>query len=78
MFSVFVWSVIRLLYTLEIHSGYDLWVWRLVPFYGGAPMHDCHHKDFDCNFSDCFTYLDRLFGTFKRGRTADDAPAKSD
>ena len=34
-FTFLVWVSLRLIYTCEIHSGYDLWIWRLIPFYGG-------------------------------------------
>eukprot|EP00051_Salpingoeca_urceolata_P019272 m.279327 g.279327 ORF g.279327 m.279327 type:complete len:295 (+) comp19388_c0_seq2:5215-6099(+) len=64
VFSLYVWMFIRLVYTLEIHSGFDLWVWRLIPFYGGAPMHEWHHNNTLGNYSDCFSIWDRLCGTY--------------
>ena len=64
LITVCIWVVLRVIYTCEIHSGYDLFFWRLIPFYGGAPMHDAHHQKFDGNYSDCFWIWDYLCGTY--------------
>ena len=64
LFTAYVWTFLRVVYTIEIHSGYDLWVWRLIPFYGGAPMHDHHHNAFSGNYADCFVIWDKVFGTW--------------
>ena len=64
LFTAYCWTFIRVGYSVEVHSGYDLWVWRLIPFYGGAPMHDWHHKTGKDNYSDCFVVWDKVFGTW--------------
>lgn len=58
------WVTLRLIETIEVHSGYDIWTpLHLLPFYGGAKFHDFHHMNFNGNYSSTFTYWDKLFGT---------------
>ncbi|XP_038641135.1 cholesterol 25-hydroxylase-like protein [Scyliorhinus canicula] len=56
--------------SVEDHCGYDLpWcAHNIVPFgiLGGAPFHDLHHQRSRCNYAPYFTYLDKLFGTYKK------------
>jgi methylsterol monooxygenase len=59
------WMVVRLLETIDVHSGYDLPInpLHLLPFYGGARFHDFHHMNFNGNYSSTFTWWDKIFGT---------------
>jgi len=63
--TLYVWLVVRVLQTVEVHSGYDF-PWSLnnwVPLWGGAEFHDWHHKTFTGNYSSTFTLWDWVFGT---------------
>jgi len=64
-FTVLVWLFIRLLQTVEAHSGYDFpWSPRhFIPFWGGSEFHDFHHETSSGNYSSTFTVWDRVFGT---------------
>jgi 4-alpha-methyl-delta7-sterol-4alpha-methyl oxidase len=66
-FTFFCWIVYRQMDAVLTHSGYDLPYdpLNIIPFYGGAKAHDYHHKVFNCNYSSRFTYLDKLFDTYK-------------
>jgi len=59
------WMVVRLLETIDVHSGYDIPInpLHLLPYYGGARFHDFHHMNFNGNYSSTFTWWDKLFGT---------------
>ncbi|KJE96882.1 C-4 methylsterol oxidase [Capsaspora owczarzaki ATCC 30864] len=58
------WVTLRLIETIEVHSGYDIWTpLHLLPFYGGAKFHDFHHMNFTGNYASTFTFWDKLFGT---------------
>jgi len=63
--TLWVWLVVRLFQTVEVHSGYDF-PWslnRIVPFWGGADFHDFHHKENVGNFASTFIWWDWAFGT---------------
>lgn len=63
---IWAWMAMRLLETIDVHSGYDfpyLNPLNLIPGYGGARFHDFHHKNFNGNYSSSFVWWDKLFGT---------------
>ncbi|XP_064614284.1 methylsterol monooxygenase 1-like [Liolophura sinensis] len=63
---MWVWVSIRLIETIDVHSGYDvpyLNIFHLIPFYGGSRFHDFHHRNFIGNYSSTFTWWDKIFGT---------------
>ncbi|KAG5849452.1 hypothetical protein ANANG_G00110580 [Anguilla anguilla] len=62
---LWIWLLFRLLETVDIHSGYDPPVnpMHIIPFYAGTQFHDFHHMNFEGNYSSCFTWWDKLFGT---------------
>eukprot|EP00030_Apusomonadida_sp_AF-17_P005896 a676613_317.p1 GENE.a676613_317~~a676613_317.p1 ORF type:complete len:322 (-),score=116.69 a676613_317:21-959(-) len=65
LLTLWIWLVVRLFQTIEVHSGYDF-PWSLnrwIPFWGGAIFHDFHHEKFDGNYSSTFTLWDKVFGT---------------
>lgn len=65
LFTVWVWLVVRVFQTVEVHSGYNF-PWslnNLIPFWGGAEFHDFHHMAFTGNYSSTFTWWDKIFGT---------------
>jgi len=72
LFTLWVWLSVRLMETVEDHSGYELPFspTSFIPFVGGAVHHDHHHKTFDGNYSSVFTVWDRVFGTDKAFRKA--------
>ncbi|KAI8495710.1 Methylsterol monooxygenase 1 [Branchiostoma belcheri] len=65
MVQMWAWVAVRLIETIDVHSGYDLpyHPLHLIPFYGGARFHDFHHMNFTGNYSSTFTWWDKLFGT---------------
>ncbi|KAG0496985.1 hypothetical protein HPP92_001420 [Vanilla planifolia] len=68
LFTLWLWMVLRVLETVEAHSGYHF-PWspsNFLPLYGGAEFHDFHHRALytkSGNYSSTFTYMDRIFGT---------------
>lgn len=74
---LWAWVLVRLLETIDVHSGYDfpLNPLHLVPGYAGARFHDFHHYNFVGNYSSSFVWWDKLFGTDKQYR---DYCAKTD
>jgi len=66
LYFFWLWLGVRMLQTTEAHAGY-YFPWTnplyILPFYGGAPYHDFHHKNFTGNYGSTFTYWDWLFGT---------------
>ena len=56
---------IRLIETIDAHSGYDipLNLLNLIPFYAGSRHHDFHHMNFIGKYASTFTWWDRIFGT---------------
>jgi len=66
LYFFWMWLGVRMLQTTDAHAGYYFPYFNplyLLPFYGGAPMHDFHHKNFIGNYGSTFTYWDWLFGT---------------
>jgi len=47
--------------------------WSLVLGGGSAGEHDWHHEKFTKNYALSFTYLDKLFGSYHKGRAAGEA-----
>merc|ERR1711991_1198512 len=63
--EVWIWLCVRLLQTVEVHSGYDF-PWSLnniIPFWGGAIFHDYHHETFTGNFASTFIVGGAVFAT---------------
>lgn len=63
---IWLWMIVRLLETTEVHSGYDfpyLNPLHLIPGYAGTRFHDFHHKNFNGNYASTFLWWDRIFGT---------------
>ncbi|CAM0871052.1 unnamed protein product [Alopecurus aequalis] len=65
-----LWFVIRQLAAMDAHKGFDfpLNPAKFIPFYGGAPHHDFHHRvggKSQSNFASIFTFCDYLYGTEK-------------
>ncbi|KAG9407919.1 Methylsterol monooxygenase 1 [Aphanomyces cochlioides] len=65
LLTLWVWLAVRLIETIDDHSGYDLpWAWsNFVPFWAGPVHHDFHHEKFDGNYASVFTIWDYVFGT---------------
>jgi sterol desaturase/sphingolipid hydroxylase (fatty acid hydroxylase superfamily) len=63
--TLWIWLCIRMLETLDGHSGYDFRFWfphKLI--YGaGAKPHDEHHAKFNGNFASFFHHWDKCFGS---------------
>ncbi|XP_061115436.1 cholesterol 25-hydroxylase-like protein [Conger conger] len=64
--SEIIFHLLNMWMAVEDHCGYDLpWaLHRIVPFFGGAPFHQLHHRRFRGNYAPYFTHWDRLFGTY--------------
>lgn len=63
---LWAWVCVRLLETIDVHSGYDVPytnIMHLIPFYGGSKFHDFHHYNFVGNYSSTYTWWDKLLGT---------------
>jgi len=67
VFTFYFWFVFRQVDAIVEHCGYDIPFFpvNLIPFHGGVPFHDYHHESFLFNYGSRFTYLDKLFGTYK-------------
>ncbi|KAJ3102808.1 C-4 sterol methyl oxidase [Phlyctochytrium planicorne] len=63
--SMAVWLAVRLITTVDDHSGYDFpWsIHHWIPLWGGADFHDYHHMAFIGNYSSTFRHWDWIFGT---------------
>jgi methylsterol monooxygenase len=63
--TMLFWICVRLLQTIDAHSGYDFpWsLRRWVPFWAGSDYHDFHHMNFRGNYSTSFRWWDWMFGT---------------
>jgi len=74
------WMAVRLLETIDVHSGYDIPLnpLHLLPFYGGARFHDFHHMNFNGNYSSTFTWWDKIFGTDRQYKEYLEKEAKKD
>ncbi|EGC38397.1 hypothetical protein DICPUDRAFT_76018 [Dictyostelium purpureum] len=68
LFTFWFIITVKIYETIETQSGYEIpWLpTKLIPFWGGSKFHDYHHKYFKGNYAPTFTYLDKLFGTFKK------------
>ncbi|KAM3206174.1 hypothetical protein ACQJBY_061706 [Aegilops geniculata] len=70
MTTLWLWFVIRQLALIDAHDGFDfpLNPAKFIPFYGGAPHHDYHHRvgrKSQSNFASVFTFCDYIYGTDK-------------
>ncbi|KAM3206185.1 hypothetical protein ACQJBY_061706 [Aegilops geniculata] len=70
MTTLWLWFVIRQLALIDAHDGFDfpLNPAKFIPFYGGAPHHDYHHRvgrKSQSNFAYVFTFCDYIYGTDK-------------
>ncbi|KAF0693563.1 Aste57867_15428 [Aphanomyces stellatus] len=72
LLTLWVWLAVRLVETIDDHSGYELpWAWsNFVPFWAGPVHHDYHHEKFQDNYASVFTIWDYIFGTDKGFRLA--------
>lgn len=73
LLALWVWIAVRVLETVEDHSGYDVpWnITNCIPFWGGSVHHEHHHKTFEGNYASVFTIWDRVFqtdGTFRKAQ----------
>lgn len=62
---LYIWVNIRQLSAIETHSGYDFPISpnNILSFFGGADLHDYHHRTYNGAFSSNFIWWDVLFGT---------------
>ena len=65
--TVVVWGILRLIETLEGHSGYDFpWsMFRLIPFGAGPTYHYWHHTKNAGNYSSFMTLWDTVLDSNK-------------
>ncbi|KAG2389604.1 hypothetical protein C9374_014164 [Naegleria lovaniensis] len=63
--TLFIWVNIRQLAACETHSGYDFPFSpnNILPFCGGADLHDFHHRTYNGAYSSNFIWWDVLLGT---------------
>jgi len=62
----FSFLLFRQLDAVVTHCGYDIPnPFDVIPYFGGTVAHDFHHKSFIYNYSSRFTFMDKLFGTYK-------------
>ncbi|XP_064209855.1 cholesterol 25-hydroxylase-like protein [Anguilla rostrata] len=63
--SEIIFHLLNMWLAAEDHCGYDLpWaLHKILPFFGGAPFHQLHHRKFRGNYAPYFKHWDRLFGT---------------
>ncbi|KAM0837935.1 hypothetical protein ACQ4PT_061306 [Festuca glaucescens] len=71
--TFWLWFVSLAIVVIDTHSGFNfpLSPAKLIPFYGGAELHDYHHfvgGQSQSNFSTVFTFCDYLYGTHKSYR----------
>jgi len=62
--TLFYYHCFRWLETIDAHSGYEFPFspFYAIPFFGGARMHDYHHRAFDGNYG-ASVFWDWLCGT---------------
>eukprot|EP01113_Clastostelium_recurvatum_P003842 TRINITY_DN1169_c0_g1_i2.p1 TRINITY_DN1169_c0_g1~~TRINITY_DN1169_c0_g1_i2.p1 ORF type:complete len:329 (-),score=51.07 TRINITY_DN1169_c0_g1_i2:186-1109(-) len=73
-FVFYLWFIVRQMDAVYTHSGYEF-PWNpfdYLPYFGGATFHDYHHKAFTCNYGSRYTYLDKLFKTYKDAPVVDE------
>lgn len=71
LIMMWLWMIVRVLETVDVHSGYDFPYFNplhLLPGYAGARFHDFHHMNFNGNYASTFIWWDWLFGTDKQYR----------
>ncbi|KAF7092598.1 hypothetical protein CFC21_095071 [Triticum aestivum] len=81
MTTLWLWFVIRQLALIDAHDGFDfpLNPANFIPFYGGAPHHDYHHRvgrKSQSNFASVFTFCDYIYGTDKLKEMAQNSTEK--
>jgi len=65
-FTFYSWVVFRQMDAVITHCGYDLpHPFDFLPYFGGTKVHDFHHKTFIFNYSSRFTFMDKMFNTYK-------------
>ncbi|KAJ8360892.1 hypothetical protein SKAU_G00174170 [Synaphobranchus kaupii] len=64
--SEVVFHLLNMWLAVEDHCGYDLpWaLHRILPFFGGSPFHQLHHRRFRGNYAPYFKHWDLLFDTY--------------
>jgi sterol desaturase/sphingolipid hydroxylase (fatty acid hydroxylase superfamily) len=63
--TLWIWLGIRVLETLDGHSGYDFRFWfpHKIVYGSGARPHDAHHSKFNGNFASFFHHWDKWLGS---------------
>lgn len=63
--TLWIWLFVRVLETLDGHSGYNfkLWFPHKLIYGGGAQPHDEHHSKFNGNFGSFFHHWDKIHGS---------------
>jgi len=65
-FTFFSFLLFRQMDAVVTHCGYDFPnPLDMIPYFGGTVAHDYHHRSFVFNYSSRFTFMDKLFGTYK-------------
>ncbi|KFO30871.1 C-4 methylsterol oxidase [Fukomys damarensis] len=59
---LWAWVTLRLVTTIDVHSGYDIPINPLnfIPFYSGSRHHDFHHMNFVGNYASTFTCIHHI------------------
>lgn len=68
LFTFYFFIQARQLDAVLTHCGYNLPIVAFLdylPSYGGTKFHDYHHTSFFYNYASRFTWVDRLFGTYR-------------
>ncbi|XP_062508812.1 uncharacterized protein LOC134185047 isoform X2 [Corticium candelabrum] len=67
LLTMWIWLFIRIVESLDGHSGYDFWwvPFRYFPFRPGPALHDFHHSHNVGNYGSFFQFWDWLCGTDK-------------
>lgn len=61
--AFWAYTIYRNLHELEIHSGLNSGLQKLIPFYGTTESHDLHHAKLRGNYASSLTLWDRIFKT---------------
>jgi len=64
IFTIWLWLFIRILETVEAHSGYNFPIFK-IPFFGGSDRHDFHHSHNVGVYGSFFIFWDWITGTDK-------------
>jgi sterol desaturase/sphingolipid hydroxylase (fatty acid hydroxylase superfamily) len=82
LFTLWVWLFLRIVETMNEHSGYEFTLWPFYRFINreGSRIHDYHHSHNKGNFAAFFFHWDRLCGTnvgYKEYQSANSSPSKT-